>query len=312
MTSDRTARRLSRILAVLPYIIGNDGAEIDDLVERFDYADRGDLVKDLHLVFVTGLPGYGPGDLIDVDLYDDEVFVDAAEYFSRPLRLTPTEALGLLAAGMTLLESDQAPQALHTAVDKLIGVIGADALESVSFDVPTPAHVATLREAIVAGRVVEVTYVSIAGNERTVRKVEGWDVTFSLGNWYFTGHCRSADDKRTFRVDRIESVSVTGEAYERPDVEPLGPVVYTPSESDHLIEFTVSAAAGWVAEYYPVESETLAGGATRIRMSVTDPTVAARLLLQLGDDVTDAAGDAVLEELESLRSRVRARYARTM
>lgn len=312
MTSDRTARRLSRILAVLPYIIGNDGAEIDDLVERFAYADRGDLVKDLHLVFVTGLPGYGPGDLIDVDMYDDEVFVDAAEYFARPLRLTPTEALGLLAAGMTLLESDQAPRALGTAVDKLIGVIGADAFESVSFDVPTPVHVATLREAILSGRVVEITYVSIAGNQRTVRQVEGWEVTFSLGNWYFTGHCRRAIDKRTFRVDRIESVNVTDDLYERPDVEPLGPVVYTPSESDHLVEFTVSPAAEWVAEYYPVESNTKPDGTTRIRMSVADPTVAARLLLQLGEEATEPRGDAVLEELASLRSRIRARYARSM
>ena len=73
MSSERTAARLSRILAMLPWIIEHDGADIEDLVERFDYENKADLVKDLHLVFMTGLPGYGPGDLIDVDVFDDEV-----------------------------------------------------------------------------------------------------------------------------------------------------------------------------------------------------------------------------------------------
>ena len=59
MSSDRTAQRLSRILAMLPWIIEHEGAEIDDLINRFDYRNRADLVKDLHLVFMTGLPGYG-------------------------------------------------------------------------------------------------------------------------------------------------------------------------------------------------------------------------------------------------------------
>ena len=311
MTSERTSRRLARILAVLPYIIENDGAEIADLVERFDYDDEADLVKDLHLVFVTGLPGYGPGDLIDVDLFDDEVYVDAAEYFARPLRLTPPEALGLLAAGMTLLESDQAPDALRTAVDKLIGVIGADALDAVAFDVPTPPFVSTLRQAVLDNHVVRITHVAVATNERTVRDVEGWDVTFSLGNWYLTGFCRQAGDKRTFRLDRIEDVAVLDETFERTEVEQGIPVAYTPSESDHVVEFTVDGAARWVAEYYPVESSVLEDGSIRVRMSVADPLVAARLLLQLGDQARDVRGTAVLEEKEALRHRIRTRYART-
>jgi hypothetical protein len=58
VTSPKTAKRLARILAVLPFIIESDGAQIDELVDRFGYKDRSELVKDLHLVFVTGHPGY--------------------------------------------------------------------------------------------------------------------------------------------------------------------------------------------------------------------------------------------------------------
>jgi proteasome accessory factor C len=311
MASDRTAQRLSRILALLPFVIEREGATLGELVERFGYRDTSDLVKDLHLVFVTGLPGYGPGDLIDVDIYDDEVYVDAADYFARPLRLTPAEALGLLASGLTLIESGQAPPALRTAVDKLVEVVGADAVEAVHVDVPTPPDVERLRAAIESGTVVRIGYVGLASNARTVREVEGWSVVFTLGNWYLTGFCRLAGDRRVFRIDRIDSIEETGEPYEHRDDDPKGPIRYRASESDSQVTFTVSPRARWVAEYYPVESVALDDGSLRIRMSVADPMVAARLMVQLGSDVTDIDGAHVVEAMELLRKRIRARYART-
>lgn len=309
MTSERTARRLARILAVLPYIIDNDGAEIDDLVRRFGYDDEADLVRDLHLVFVTGLPGYGPGDLIDVDIYDDEVSVDAADYFARPLRLTPPEALGLLAAGTTLLRSDQAPDHLASAVDKLVAVIGSETASAVSFDVPTPGLVDDLRAAIEQGHVVRLGYVGMATNERSVRDVEGWVVTFSLGNWYLIGHCRLAGDRRVFRVDRIDAFEELEETYEPPGEGDAQRIGYRPSSHDVIASFTVSPQAAWVAEYYPVEADRREDGSVRVTMSVSDPLVAARLLLQLGSDATDLEGDDVRRVLDALRTRILTRYS---
>ena len=102
MTSPRTAQRLARILAMLPWVIAHPGAEVTAVCERFGYT-RAELVADLNLVFVCGLPGYGPGELMDAFVDEDEVVVDAADYFSRPVRLTAAEALMLLAAGMAVL-----------------------------------------------------------------------------------------------------------------------------------------------------------------------------------------------------------------
>lgn len=311
MSSDRTAARLSRILAMLPWIIEHDGAEIDDLVERFDYKDKADLVKDLHLVFMTGLPGYGPGDLIDVDVFDDEVFVDAADYFSRPLRLTAPQALGLLAAGMTFIGSDQAPPALTSAVEKLTAAVLPDAASLVYFDVPAPESLSTLRDAIENRRVLQITYVAIATNERTVREVEGSSVFFNLGNWYLTGFCRMADAERVFRVDRIASVVVLDSTYELDAPKRDGVVQYRATDSDVHVSFTVAPDSRWVSEYYPVDAVDLDDGGQRITMSVSDPLVAGRLLIQLGTAVSDIEGEEVLRSMNRLRSRIRARYART-
>jgi predicted DNA-binding transcriptional regulator YafY len=308
MASDRTAQRLSRILSMLPWVIEHDGAEIDDLVDRFDYKDRADLVKDLHMVFTTGLPGYGPGDLIDVDVFENEVFVDAADYFSRPLRLTAPEALGLLASGMTFVQSEHAPPALISAVQKLTTAVVPDAESLVYFDVPTPDAVAQLRSAIERSHVVRITYVALATNERTVRDVEGRSMLFSLGNWYLSGTCRLADAERVFRVDRIAAVEELEATYERDDVQTDSAVRYTPADSDAHVSFTTNPASGWVAEYYPVSVDELDDGSHRITMSVSDPLVAARLLIRLGAAVSDIDGPEVIDAMDDLRSRIRARY----
>ena len=118
MTSPRTTKRLNRILAMLPWVIGNAGASVGDVCERFGYS-RQELAADLDLVFVCGLPGYGPGDLMVAYIDEDEVVVELADYFANPVRLTSPKALGLLAAGMALVSTGQAPPALQSAVTKL-------------------------------------------------------------------------------------------------------------------------------------------------------------------------------------------------
>ena len=63
------------------------------------------LRQDLNLIFVCGLPGHTPGDLIEVWFGpDDTVSVTNADTISRPLRLTTDEALALLVALRTLAD----------------------------------------------------------------------------------------------------------------------------------------------------------------------------------------------------------------
>jgi proteasome accessory factor C len=307
--SVRTEMRIARILAMIPFVVARDGATIQDLRERFGYASDAEVVKDLQLIFLTGLPGYGPGDLIDVDIFEDEVTIDSADYFARPMRLTPTEALGLLAAGSTFIASDQASPELRSAIEKLSRAIGAEMDDHVLVDVPTPPTVALLRSAIEETKLVEITYVAITTNEHTTRVVEGESVFFNLGRWYFSGFCRYADADRLFRVDRIDTVQVLDELYEPSVADASSIVRYEPSPDDHVVEFTVGTASRWVTEYYPVEASPLPDGRQHVTMRVSDPLVAARLLLRLGSDAVLVSGDTVAAALEDLRGRVLLRYA---
>src|SRR6185295_28397 len=63
------------------------------------------LRRDLQLLWMCGLPGHGPGDLIDLSFEGDSVSVIFDAGMSRPLRLTAEEALALVVALRTLAET---------------------------------------------------------------------------------------------------------------------------------------------------------------------------------------------------------------
>ena len=63
------------------------------------------LRRDLQLLWMCGLPGHGPGDLIDLSFEGETVSVIFDAGMSRPLRLTAEEALALVVALRTLAET---------------------------------------------------------------------------------------------------------------------------------------------------------------------------------------------------------------
>ncbi len=300
MSSNRTADRLSRILALIPYVLERDGASVEEVVERFGYTvDQ--LSKDLNTVFVCGLPGYGPGDLMEAYVIDDEVVIDAADYFKRAPRLTPTEALGLLAAGLTLIGAGQGTPELESAVSKLMSSILPGEDPGLTVDVlDATEHVRALQAGAAAGRVVNIVYRSVGREQETSRAIEPWTVFHTMGRWYVTGHCRMVDAERTFRVDRIRALSETGETFDPPPERPIPGVGYSPSDGDVSALIELGPRARWVLEYYPVDVVSDDGTTARVRFWAPDPEVAARLLVRLGDTARWLEGDEVADRLRAI------------
>jgi proteasome accessory factor C len=307
MTS-RTASRLSRILAMLPWVIAHPGAKVDEVCERFGYT-RAQLAEDLAIVFVCGLPGYGPGDLMVAEIDDDEVFVDTADYFANAPRLAPAEALALLASGIAVVGSGQASAALTSAVEKLTRALLPEGTGVIDVDLAgEPELVAILREAAGSNSVVEITYTSLSRDQTTVREVEPWSVFSSMGNWYLSGHCRMAGAERSFRVDRVRRAVTTGAKFDPPKGLPPRAIRYTPSVEDVRCRIALTPAARWVLDYYPVDIVSEAPEETVVEFSAGDPLVAARLLLRLGPQGRLLDGPEVAEALEALRARILSVY----
>lgn len=308
MTSSRTVSRLSRILALIPYVLDKQAVDVEEVMDRFGYT-RDQLTRDLNTIFVCGLPGYGPGDLMEAYMDEDEVIIDAADFFSKAPRLTPAEALGLLAAGMTVIGSGEASPALESAVAKLSKVVMPDADTSLAVDVLDQSrHVGSLRDAAADGKVVRIVYRSVGKEETTEREIEPWSVFTTLGRWYVLAYCRLVEGQRTFRVDRIKEMEVLDEEFERPATIPTPGVGYSPSEGDISCVIDLSPAARWVLEYYPVEVIRESSRMTRIRFHSPDAEVPARLVLRLGDDAKLVDGSEVAARVGEIGRELLDRY----
>src|SRR5947199_10787777 len=90
-----STERMPRLLALVPYLLARPGIRIDDAARDFGVSAK-QLRRDLELLWMCGLPGYGPGDLIDLSFEGDAVTVTFDAGMNRPLRLTGGEATALL------------------------------------------------------------------------------------------------------------------------------------------------------------------------------------------------------------------------
>lgn len=212
MSSITATDRMARLVAAIPWIVSQDGASVDEIAERFDYP-REILLDDLrNVVFFVGVPPYTPDTLIEVQIDDDMVWIDYADWFARPMKLNSGEALALLTAGETVLGFDSQDEAgaLARGLTKLRLATGAtsDALE-VELGVAAEDVLRDLRRAVADGVCVDISYYSFARNERTARRIEPTRFFSEDGKWYVAAYCHLAEGDRLFRLDRIESVDVT-------------------------------------------------------------------------------------------------------
>lgn len=306
--SPKTTGRINRLLAMLPWVIANPGSSVDEVCERFGYR-RSDLIKDLNTVFVCGLPGYGPGDLMDASIDDDEIVVEMADYFSRPLRLTAPEALGILASGKAVQSAGSGGDALDRAILKLEGMLLPEGADAVVVDIPEPPLVGELRTAATKGSVMQIDHTSVASGAARIRDIEPWAVFTTLGNWYVSGFCRSADAERVFRIDRIRTVTPTGERFTPNPTPHDASIRYTPGDDDVHVTIRLFGDARWVADYYPVDVIDDGPDMMTIQMSVGDAAVAARLLIRLGSTAEVVEGSTAANAAADLRARILERYS---
>jgi proteasome accessory factor C len=275
---------IQRILALVPWVIAHPGTPKTDLAARFGVS-LDQLDADLDLVLMIGVPPYSPGDYLDVETDDeDRVTIRLADYFRRPLRLTPAEGLALLAAGRALLGvpgSDPAGP-LATALAKLEAALD---LPDVVIEVGDPEHLAAAREAARCRERIEIEYWSAGRGELTTRRVDPAVVFFALGAWYLGAYCHRAEAERVFRVDRIRGLRPTGEHFAAGESEFDAAEVFNPSPDDPRVTLRLPPAAAWVAEAYPTEAVTERGdGILDVVLAVSEPAWLERLLLRLGPE----------------------------
>jgi proteasome accessory factor C len=298
MSRPGAAERLSRLLAIVPWIVAQDGPTVADICERFGVSER-DLIADLNLLFMCGVYPYTPDTLIEVDIDDGRVWVRFADWFKRPLRLTPPEGLALMAAARAILGVPQPGRderdergALATALAKLEMVLGAGGEEAldVELGLASAEVLQTFQLSCSQQRKVLVDYYSFGRDVTGERVVQPWRLFSSGGHWYLLAWCERVADKRLFRVDRVRSAVALDEQFDPPPN--LGPVaVYEGRPDDPLVVLDLAPGAHWIAEQYPNEGVLdLGDGNLRVRLRASSSAWLERLLLRAGPDATVVSG----------------------
>jgi proteasome accessory factor C len=306
--------RLRRLLALLPWLAANPGSTVTEISERFGIAPE-QLLDDLNVVWMVGIPPYTPDQLIDLEIDDDRVTVNLGSYFRRPLRLTPAQAVALVAAGQSLVSvpgtDPEGPLARGLA--KLADALQVDPDEAMAVHLgdAASATVERLRAASNDGHRVRIDYYSFGRDERSERDVDPHRVWAEAGSWYLAGYCHKAEDNRVFRLDRIASVDVLDEAT---TTSPDGATsVFNPKAEDPSVVLDLDPEAAWVLDYYPHGPVTPGeDGHVRVELPVASVRWLEQLLVRLGPAATvlEVHGDVPADAGAAAARRVLARYGR--
>lgn len=241
--------RAALILQLVPYLIGKGEVSLAEAADEFDVTEA-QMRAMVEKLTVIGLPGDGgfwqmANDLFDIDwdLLDEHGVVSITNTvgLERTPRLTAREAAALL-AGLQLAAS--LPGVGDSGVVQNLLAKLARGASGVPADViVAPQAVDDVRVAVAdalrEGVAVSFTY-KAPDAPVTTRTVDPVKVHISSGQWYLQGWCHLRQAMRTFHLDRVSEVRLTGIPITHGG-EPV-PDLFEPSETDAVADVAVRAA----------------------------------------------------------------------
>lgn len=279
------ADRVKGLLVMLPWLIQRGRVKVADMAAQFGVSEA-DLIADIEMVAMCGIPPYSPLELTDLLIEDGYIEVGRNLNFERRLELSASEAfaLTLLAAAAEDMPGFKKKKDLKSALKKLDKVLGQGLLD---VDVEESEHLDLVSEAARTGERLRIVYFTPASGERKERTIVVRSVFADRGHWYATADDDLSGQVRHFRLDRIESAEGTGEHVEVRHSGVEIPDWFAEQSGANTVVLEVAPAAAWVAETYPCTVlEERHDGSMRIRLVASSEHWLGRLLLRAGEGVT--------------------------
>jgi proteasome accessory factor C len=312
VSTQNALSRFERLLTLVPFLQTHQGIAISEAAEAMGITER-ELVADLYLLWMCGLPGYSHLELIDLDFENGHISIQNADTLAKPLSLTSDEAIAL-SMGLSLLAA--LPNAalnedLLSAQAKIqAGALKASELEQLARQllvIPQAStsemavHFEVIESAILNEEQVEIDYYVPGRDQLTKRTIEPMRIRLIDGASYVEAWCLLAEDRRLFRIDRI----YRAEPLSTPRNHPAS-ASFSFDEESNLKEYEVSLAPSgrWVLERYG--ARTLDGSSAIL--SAGDPNWLLRLALSAGGDLVVTSDAALAEKIQTTARLALANY----
>lgn len=222
---ENAALRAIRLLDLVPYIVAHPGISITELAKEFSIS-RDEVLKDLNLLFLCGLPGYTPLELIDISFDEESVVIRDPQNLAAPRNLNESEALIARIALAALEESTPKTSAAYLQIIALREKIA----KAFSSSIPASAITFTLDKeratleaiegAIKQELDLEITYNNVTKDSSSRRSITPISIIAEDKRTLVSAYCHSAKALRTFNLAQISEVS-TKERSTRTDLERL-------------------------------------------------------------------------------------------
>ncbi|MEO7351725.1 MAG: WYL domain-containing protein [Marmoricola sp.] len=293
--------QVSRLLALVPYLQTRTDVSLAHVAADFGVGPE-QIMSDLKVLWMCGLPGLTPDKMIEVDFEaieddpDGVVHIENAEFLARPVRLGSSEASALIVALRALREGS--PDRSHEVIDRCLvkledAAASGTAAPRVEVHLPrsdtAERHAAVLREAIASNRQARLDYYVPTRDETTRRTVDPLELLTGDGRDYLDAWCHLAQARRLFRLDRMHAVELVDEPRHEHSLSPrdLSEGLFEPGPDDVVAVIHLERHARWVADYYPVDTvEELGEGRLAVTLRVGDPRWLVRLALRLAPAVS--------------------------
>lgn len=319
--STRLAQRLSRLLNLVPYFVANPGISAADAAAELGVTPK-QLLTDLRQLWMCGLPGYGPGDLIDLLFSEESIEVSFTAGIDRPMRLTSIEATVLLMALRSIADMPGMvdPTAAQGAMAKIETAAGVAAARNrpagsvVTEEVPVEdPSAATVRAALGAGHALRLVYYSASRDAVSDRVVDPIRILAIDEHSYLQAWCRQAEAVRLFRIDRVYEATeldepATPPADARRDDHALD--LFSDDPALPLARLRIAPTATWMLDLYPMTPvEQGFDGTVEATMRFASVEWMARLILGFGSSVTVGEPPELVEAVQSRARSALTAYA---
>ena len=211
--------RAALMLQLVPYLIGKGEVSIGEAAKDFDVtpAQMRAMVEKLTVIGLPGSGGYWQmsNDLFDIDwdlLEGHEIVsITNAVGLERSPKLTAREAAALL-TGLQLASAipGVGDSELFTG---LLTKLARGASSAPADVILAPKRVDAVRDAVAEAlrRGVAVSFTYKAPDAApTTRTVDPVKVLIATGEWYLQGWCHLREAMRTFHLDRVSELTLTG------------------------------------------------------------------------------------------------------
>ena len=207
---DVAANRALRTMDLIPFVLEHPGISIEKLANHFSVTEK-QIKEDLQLIFMCGLPGYTPYELIDLVFEDGVVSVIEPQVLDKPRRFSKSE-LVVIVLGLKILgelSNSNSVRANHIkALSDKVMKLGSNHSVLINLGQNNSPHIDIVLNAISRSKSLKIEYHSMIKDEITNRIIVPRYLYFLNGNLYLNALDLDAKADRVFKLNLIKKCEV--------------------------------------------------------------------------------------------------------